>query len=231
MSAGRTATGKWARRKARRAAVQAVYQWQMAGGSTAEIEAEYSSNGSLDKADADFFREILRGVLLNAGDLDALLAPALDRPVAELDSVERAVLRLAARELSTREDIPFVVVIDEYVELTKLFGAEEGHKFVNGVLDKLASTLRPLEVAAREDRPDVIFACGPMAMLSCVAGIAQGLKVPCQVSVETVMACGMGACLGCAVKGRPGEDRYLHVCRDGPVFEVSAFDWDDGPGA
>jgi N utilization substance protein B len=151
VSAGKSATGKWARRKARRAAVQAVYQWQMAGGSTSDIESEFESNGSLDKADAEFFREILRGVLLNAGDLDALLAPVLDdRAIHELDNVERAVLRLAARELSTREDIPYAVVIDEYVELAKLFGAEDGHKFVNGVLDKLATSLRPLEVAARE---------------------------------------------------------------------------------
>ena len=150
MSAGKSATGKWARRKARRAAVQAVYQWQMAGGRTADIEAEFESNGSLDKADAEFFREILRGVLLNAADLDALLAPALDRKINELNSVEKAVLRLAVRELSTREEIPYPVIIDEYVELTKLFGAEDGYKFVNGVLDKLAGTLRPLEVAARE---------------------------------------------------------------------------------
>ena len=76
--------------------------------------------------------------------------PALDRPVNELDKVELAVLRLAARELQAREDIPYAVVIDEYVELAKLFGAEEGHKFVNGVLDKLAAALRPIEVAARE---------------------------------------------------------------------------------
>lgn len=150
MSAGKSATGKWARRKARRAAVQAVYQWQMAGGRTADIEAEFESNGSLDKADAEFFREILRGVLLNAPDLDALLAPVLDRKINELNSVEKAVLRLAVRELSTREEIPYPVIIDEYVELAKLFGAEDGYKFVNGVLDKLAGTLRPLEVAARE---------------------------------------------------------------------------------
>ena len=150
MSAGKSATGKWARRKARRAAVQAVFAWQMAGGNAADIEAEYQDNGSLDKADRAFFQDILRGVLLNAGDLDALLGPALNRPVGELDKVELAVLRLATRELQAREEIPYVVVIDEYVELAKLFGAEDGHKFVNGVLDKLATSLRPVEVAARE---------------------------------------------------------------------------------
>ena len=130
--------------------MQAVFGWQMAGGNTADIEAEYRGNGSLDKADRDFFQEILRGVLLDAPALDVLLAPVLDRPIAELDKVELAVLRLAARELQTREDIPYAVVIDEYVELAKLFGAEDGHKFVNGVLDKLAASLRPVEVAARE---------------------------------------------------------------------------------
>lgn len=142
--------GKWARRRARRALVQAVYQWQMAGTATAEIEAEFERNGSLDKADGTFFRELLRGVLRNCSEVDALLAPVLDRPVAELTNVERAVLRLATRELASRPDVPYRVVIDEYVELTKLFGAEEGHKFVNGVLDRLATHLRPVEVAARE---------------------------------------------------------------------------------
>ena len=86
--------------------MQAVYQWQMAGGSTADIEAEYRANGSLDKADVEFFGELLRGVLLNSGDLDAVLAPIVDRTVKELDNVERAVLRIAALELRIREDGP-----------------------------------------------------------------------------------------------------------------------------
>ena len=143
-------TGKWARRKARRALVQAVYQWQMAGGSTADIEAEFEGNGSLSKADVEFFQDLLRGVVLECGDVDELLKPVLDRRLEELDNVERAVLRVATRELATRQDVPYRVVIDEYVELTKLFGAEDGHKFVNGVLDKLAGSLRSVEVAARE---------------------------------------------------------------------------------
>jgi N utilization substance protein B len=143
-------SGKWARRKARRALVQAVYQWQMAGGATTEILQEYETNGSLDKADADFFRELLEGVILNTAALDELLVPLLDRPIKELTNVERAVLRIGARELATREDVPYSATINEYVELAKLFGAEEGHKFVNGVLDRLARQLRPLEVAARD---------------------------------------------------------------------------------
>ena len=143
-------SGKWARRKARRALVQAVYQWQMAGGTATEILQEYETNGSLDKADADFFRELLEGVILNTAALDEMLVPLLDRSIKELTNVERAVLRIGARELATREDVPYSATINEYVELAKLFGAEEGHKFVNGVLDRLARQLRPLEVAARD---------------------------------------------------------------------------------
>ncbi len=142
--------GKWARRRARRALVQAVYQWQMAGSPAGEIEAEFQANGSLDKADRAFFGDLLRGVLREHVALDELLSPLLDRPMGELDNVELAALRLAARELADRPDVPYRVVIDEYVELTKLFGAEEGHKFVNAVLDGLAAKLRPVEVAARE---------------------------------------------------------------------------------
>ncbi|MGD8961544.1 MAG: dihydroorotate dehydrogenase electron transfer subunit [Desulfobacterales bacterium] len=78
----------------------------------------------------------------------------------------------------------------------------------------------PLDIAMRKNRPDVIFGCGPMDMLSCVAGIAAKHNVECQVSIETVMACGMGACLGCAVAARKNTHRYLHACKDGPVFDT-----------
>jgi dihydroorotate dehydrogenase electron transfer subunit len=78
----------------------------------------------------------------------------------------------------------------------------------------------PLEIAVVEKRPDIIFACGPMEMLACVAGIADKHGVACQVSIETMMACGMGACLGCAVAGRKSSDKYLHACLNGPVFDI-----------
>jgi dihydroorotate dehydrogenase electron transfer subunit len=81
----------------------------------------------------------------------------------------------------------------------------------------------PLEQAVQVSGPDIIYACGPPGMLSCVAGIAETFDVPCQVSIEAMMACGMGACLGCAVESREGAEdlgRYLHVCMDGPVFEA-----------
>ncbi len=141
---------KWARRRARRALVQAVFQWQMAESTIQEIADEFESNGSLAKADGKFFQELLRGVLLNCAAVDELLTPALDRPVSELSNVELAALRLAVWELEHRLDVPYRVVINEYVELTKLFGAEDGHKYVNGVLDNLAKSLRQVEIAASE---------------------------------------------------------------------------------
>ena len=78
----------------------------------------------------------------------------------------------------------------------------------------------PLETAVDHRRPDLIVACGPMAMLACVIGIAEKHRIPCQVSIETMMACGMGACLGCAVAGRKSSDKYLHACLNGPVFDI-----------
>ena len=87
----------------------------------------------------------------HSGELDAMLAPLLDRPIEQLDLVERGVLRLAAVELSERIDVPYRVVIDEYVELTKLFGSEDAYKFVNGVLDKLSAQQRHLEVNAHRE--------------------------------------------------------------------------------
>jgi len=138
----------WARRRARRALVQAVYQWQMADGDLVRIEADFLSSGSLDKADLEFFREMLRATLSNVSELDEQLLPLLDRELTSLDQVELAVLRLGTLELKDRIDIPYRVVISEYVELAKTFGGEDGHKYVNAVLDKLALTLRPLETAS-----------------------------------------------------------------------------------
>jgi dihydroorotate dehydrogenase electron transfer subunit len=79
----------------------------------------------------------------------------------------------------------------------------------------------PLEEVVEKTPPDMIVACGPMEMLSCIVGITEKFGVPCQVSIETMMACGMGACLGCAVEGRDRPDRYLHACLDGPVFDAT----------
>jgi len=88
----------------------------------------------------------------------------------------------------------------------------------------------PLELAVDHNPPDMIVACGPMAMLACVIGIAEKHRIPCQVSIETMMACGMGACLGCAVDGRADQGRYLHACLDGPVFDAADLKLADGDG-
>jgi dihydroorotate dehydrogenase electron transfer subunit len=81
----------------------------------------------------------------------------------------------------------------------------------------------PVEIEISDSKPDVIYACGPMQMLSCIVGIAEKHGIECQVSIETMMACGMGACLGCAVESRKDPDRYLHACSDGPVFDANTL--------
>jgi N utilization substance protein B len=143
-----SSSGAWARRRSRRALLQAVYQWQMTGADTSAIERDLTDDGALRKADREFFKALLRGVAFGTQELDALLAPALDRKVEELDKVELALLRLGAYELKHRIDVPFRVVIDEYVELAKVYGAEDSFKYINGVLDRLAQDLRALEHSA-----------------------------------------------------------------------------------
>ena len=139
----------WARRKARRALVQAAYQWQFADADLAQLHEEFAER-ALDKADEEFFLDILTRMIKHSDELDQMLTPLLDRPLDQLDMVERGVLRLAAVELSGRIDIPYRVVIDEYVELTKTFGSADAHKFVNGVLDRLSAQHRELEVSAHQ---------------------------------------------------------------------------------
>jgi N utilization substance protein B len=142
-------SGNWARRKARKVAMQAVYQWQMTHADLRPLEQEYRVAGALKKTDDEFFSELLRGVLLHAEALDAKLAPLLDRKVSDLDRVELALLRLGAFELEHRIDVPYRVVIDEYVELARGYGAEDSYKYINGVLDRLSMSLREIERSAR----------------------------------------------------------------------------------
>ena len=141
-------TSVWARRKARRALLQALYQWQLNATPFPDLYAQFSAGEALKKADAEFFQESLRRVLREAQALDEQIEPMLDRRLSELDQVERALLRLGTDELANRIEVPFKVVIDEYVELAKSFGAEESHKYINGVLDRLARELRPLETSS-----------------------------------------------------------------------------------
>ena len=136
----------WARRKARRALLQALYQWQMTGCDLATLKTQFDEDASaLVKADREFFHEMLGGVVRAAEALDELYRAYLDR---ELDQVERALLRLGCFELQYRIDVPYRVVIDEYVELAKTFGAEASHKYINGILDRVAADLRQVERGA-----------------------------------------------------------------------------------
>ena len=134
-----------ARRKARRALVQAIYQWQMNDTGTDTLLAEFHESKALARADRDFFDDVLDKVTRRAKDLDAAFSGLLDRSVDALDQVELAVMRLGACELIHRPDVPYRVVINEYVELAKVFGAEQSHRYVNGVLDKMAARVRAAE--------------------------------------------------------------------------------------
>jgi transcription antitermination protein NusB len=137
----------WSRRRARRLLLQALYQWQMSGADEAEIERQFRDDPAFGRVDADFFHEVLRGVVDNCAALDERLAPLLDRKVMELDRVELALLRMGAYELCHRQDVPFKVAIDEAVGLARVFGAEESHRYINGVLDAVARSQRSREVA------------------------------------------------------------------------------------
>jgi len=136
------------RRKARHYALQALYQWHMASASPTAIEAEFRADYDFEVVDLEYFQALIHGVPANAEDLDALLEPLLDRKLSELDPVERSLLRLGAFELRERIDVPYRVVINEAVALAKKFGASESFRYVNGVLDRLATTLRVAEVRA-----------------------------------------------------------------------------------
>ncbi|TWH77262.1 NusB antitermination factor [Azomonas agilis] len=139
------------RREARAKAMQALYQWHMAGQSLNEIEAQFRVDNDFTQVDGAYFHELFNGVARNKPEIDQLIEPLLDRPLVELDPVEWSILRLSTYELMQRTDVPYRVVINEGIELAKVFGATEGHKFVNGVLDKLAPHLRPAET--RKPRP------------------------------------------------------------------------------
>jgi len=138
----------WSRRRARRLLLQALYQWQMSGADEAEIERQFREDPNFERVDAVFFHEVLRGVINSCAALDECLAPLLDRKVMELDRVELALLRMGVYELCHRQDVPFKVAIDEAVGLARVFGAEESHRYINGVLDAVARSQRAREVAA-----------------------------------------------------------------------------------
>ena len=144
-----------ARRRARAAAVQALYQWHMTGQDAAEIERQFLAERIAEDSravDRGFFHELLHGVVATVEKLDRRIEPLLDRPIAQVDPVECAILRIGAFELVERLEIPTGVTINEAVELAKTFGGENGHRYVNGVLDRLARDVRPAAAARRGAR-------------------------------------------------------------------------------
>ena len=136
------------RRKARHYGMQALYQWHMAGASLSDIEAEFRADYDFSHVDLEYFQALLHGVPACVDELDATFEPLLDRKLDDLDPIERTLLRMGTFELRERIDVPFKVVINEAVALAKKFGATDGHKYINGVLDKVAHELRKVETEA-----------------------------------------------------------------------------------
>lgn len=143
---------KGSRHKARRSAVQALYQWQLTQQRPNEIEAHFLSDDTLEQVDLEYFHHLVREIPAHLAALDEQLAPHVDRGIAEIDPVERAILRLGAFELEFHPEIPYRVVLNEAIELAKTFGAEHGHKYVNAVLDRVALKVRAHEVGAKPTR-------------------------------------------------------------------------------
>ena len=137
---------KSARYRSREFALQGLYQWLLSKNSTVEIARDIGQFRGFDKCDALYFRDLLDGAVHDAEAIDLALVPCLDRPVDRLSPIERAVLMIAGCEFLRHPEVPYRVVINEAVELAKSFGGTDGHKYVNGVLDKLAATLREPEV-------------------------------------------------------------------------------------
>jgi N utilization substance protein B len=134
-----------ARTRARRYAMQALYQWDLSGLDMAEIQRQFFEAEDFSNADGGYFIEVLNGVKTHIESIDSQISETIDRPIGQLDPVERAIIRMACYELLFRHDIPYRVSLNEAVMLARKFGAEQGHAFVNGVLDKVARKTRPAE--------------------------------------------------------------------------------------
>lgn len=141
-------SGKAARRRAREFALQGIYQWLLSGNSVPMIEAHIAQVSGFDKADRELYISLLRGTLANVGSLQEDFTPFIHRPVDELSPVERAILLLGTHELRHNIETPYRVIINEAIELAKGYGGTDGHRFINGVLDKLAAKLRADEISA-----------------------------------------------------------------------------------
>jgi N utilization substance protein B len=149
-----TKSTKSARHRSREFALQGIYQWLLAHNAPAAIAQDIELFRGFDKCDAPYFRALLEGAVRDAETIERDLAPCLDRDIARLSPIERAVLMIAACEFLRHPEVPYRVVINEAVELAKSFGGTDGHKYVNGVLDKLAVAMRPSEVRAGREVPE-----------------------------------------------------------------------------
>lgn len=129
------------RKSARFFLIQALYEWQIAQSSLAEVSANVAENGKFAEANSEYFHELLQNITQNRAALDDVISPFLDREIDQVDPVEHAILWLGVYELQSQLDIPYKSVINEAVELAKQFGAEGSHRYVNGVLDKVAKTV------------------------------------------------------------------------------------------
>ena len=134
-----------ARSRARRRALQATYAWQVARNPMASVMAQFEHEQEMEIADLEYFKDLLTGLERNRAEIDLKLRAFLDREVEAVDPIERAVLRLASYELLYRPDVPYRVVINEAIEIAKRFGADFGHTYINGVLDKAAAEWRAAE--------------------------------------------------------------------------------------
>jgi N utilization substance protein B len=143
-----TSTKASARRRARELVLQGLYQRQLSGNADEAIAQELAASEGFDEADRDYFEALWQGVTCGYDEVLATFAPHSARAPAELSPIERAILAIGAWELANRADIPYRVVINEAVDLAKLYGGTDGHRYVNGVLDKLAARLRATEFAA-----------------------------------------------------------------------------------
>ncbi len=139
------------RHRARELALQGIYQWRITAGDESKIEKQIQAEKNIGRFDKELFSKLLRGALSQHAGIEALISPHLDRPLAELSPVEFAVLLLGTFELAQHIEVPYRVVINEAVELAKTFGGTDGHKFVNGVLDKLAPQLRIAEFTGHKN--------------------------------------------------------------------------------
>ncbi len=139
---------KGSRHKAREAAVQALYQWQLTQQAPEQIENHFIHDHEMADVDVEYFHHLVREIPRHLHELDDHIIPHLDREMAEVDPVERAILRLGTYEFEFQTEIPYRVVLNEAVELAKTFGGEHGHKYVNAILDKVAAKLRAHEILA-----------------------------------------------------------------------------------